>query len=206
MVRLAINERRELLIDAAWRVMMRSGVAAATTRAICAEAGMPQSSFHYCFDSRADLLKIVVTRRVPMHIGLARQAMDGAPSIEDLVHGSLAAYWNDVTAHPEVHAAMFDITLTSHYDPDLEELRHFQYEEYHRAALAILQMATQDGRYRWDLDIEPLAVGLIAVLDGVTLRYCVDPQTRGLQQTLREYGRYLVSHLKATEPEAPEPV
>lgn len=46
-VRLAIAQRRELLLAAAWRVMIKDGVAAATTRAICAEAGMPQSSFHY---------------------------------------------------------------------------------------------------------------------------------------------------------------
>ena len=81
------------------------------------------------------------------------------------------------------------------HDPDLQELRHFQYSEYDRAARAILQMATEDGRYRWDLDMGDLAVGLIAVIDGVTLRYCVDPETKGLEATLREFGEYLLSHL-----------
>ena len=59
MPRVPAVERRELLLQAAWRILVRDGVAAATTRAICAEAGMKQGVFHYCFTNRDELLREV---------------------------------------------------------------------------------------------------------------------------------------------------
>lgn len=60
MTRMAVDERRRQLTDAAFRVIARDGITAASTRTICAEAGMPQASFHYCFDSKRDLLEELV--------------------------------------------------------------------------------------------------------------------------------------------------
>ena len=60
MARLALADRRAALIGAAVRVIARSGLAAATTRAIVTEAGMPLGSFHYVFDSRDDLITAVI--------------------------------------------------------------------------------------------------------------------------------------------------
>lgn len=197
MVRLAIAERRELLLAAAWRVMIDQGVAAATTRAICAEAGMPQSSFHYCFDSRADLLKIVVTSRVPSHIERAREAVAQSTNAEDRVQHALAGYWKDVVENPDSHAVLYDITMTSHYDPELRELSRFQYSETQKAARAILEYGISDGRFTWNADLDTLATGLVAFLDGITLRYVVQPDAPGIESALRDYGNYLVTHLIA---------
>ena len=57
MPRLAVAERRAALVEAALRVMVRGGLAAGTTRAIVAEAGMSLASFHYAFSSRDELLR-----------------------------------------------------------------------------------------------------------------------------------------------------
>lgn len=54
--------RRELLLDAAFRVIARNGVQAATTRAVCAEANMPLASFHYVFESQAELMRELMMR------------------------------------------------------------------------------------------------------------------------------------------------
>ena len=51
MPRIAVDARRELLVEAAIRVMARDGVAKATTRSIVAEAGMALAAFHYSFRS-----------------------------------------------------------------------------------------------------------------------------------------------------------
>ena len=60
MTRIPATERRAALADAALIVIARDGVAAATTRAIVAEAGMPLASFHYAVASRDELLRDVV--------------------------------------------------------------------------------------------------------------------------------------------------
>ena len=60
MPRIAVDERRELLVEAAIRVMVRDGVAKATTRSIVAEAGMALAAFHYSFRSKQELLENVI--------------------------------------------------------------------------------------------------------------------------------------------------
>lgn len=56
MSRLPVPQRRAALIEAALRVIARDGLAAATTRAIAAEAGMSLASLHYAFTSRDELI------------------------------------------------------------------------------------------------------------------------------------------------------
>lgn len=61
MHRMPLSERRDQLIDAAINVIADRGLAAATTRAIVAEAGMPLASFHHVFESHhACLIKAMV--------------------------------------------------------------------------------------------------------------------------------------------------
>ena len=61
MPRMSADARRAELLQAALRVMSRDGIAAGTTRAIVAEAGMPLATFHYCFRSRNELLRELIT-------------------------------------------------------------------------------------------------------------------------------------------------
>jgi AcrR family transcriptional regulator len=58
---MSADARRAELLQAALRVMSRDGIAAGTTRAIVAEAGMPLATFHYCFRSRNELLRELIT-------------------------------------------------------------------------------------------------------------------------------------------------
>ena len=60
MARVSADVRRERLVEAAIRVMVRDGVAKATTRSIVAEADMPLGAFHYCFRSKEELLENVI--------------------------------------------------------------------------------------------------------------------------------------------------
>lgn len=57
MLRMPLEERRRLLLEAAKRVIARGGLMAATTRAIAAEAEMPLASFHYVFESQAEMMR-----------------------------------------------------------------------------------------------------------------------------------------------------
>lgn len=200
MVRLTIEQRRELIIEAAWRVMIKDGVCAATTRAICAEAGMPQSAFHYCFDSRAELLKLAVTDRIPEQLAFAANALRRHHSLQDALAAALRAYWRDVELNTERHAVLYDITMTSYYDPDLRELCAFQYAQYHRTAEVVLRSALDDAGYETDMPIEHLAVGLVAFLNGITLRYVVDPTTPGLEDALESYITYVQGLLRPARP------
>ncbi|MGW0819305.1 TetR/AcrR family transcriptional regulator [Streptomyces viridiviolaceus] len=59
MARIPADTRREQFIDAAVRVIARDGVVGATTRRIAEEANAPQTSLHYCFQAKENLLLAV---------------------------------------------------------------------------------------------------------------------------------------------------
>src|SRR5450432_328934 len=94
MSRIPATERRSALAQAALAVIARDGLAAATTRAIVAEAGMPLASFHYAVASRDELLRDVV-ELVVAEEGMAALAplLAQADGIRDAAHLALTAYF-----------------------------------------------------------------------------------------------------------------
>ena len=60
------NERRERIAEAAWRVILREGVAGASVRSVAVEAGQSAGSLRHVFYSQSQLLafalELVTTR------------------------------------------------------------------------------------------------------------------------------------------------
>lgn len=200
MARLAIAERRRLLIEAAWQVMSTEGVRAATTRAICAAAGMPQSSFHYCFESRTDLLRIIVTGLIPRQIEASFATFQVSGQPEDTIRASLDAYWADVVANPMEHAVLYDITMTALHDEELRDLASFQYNQYHEAAATILSTGVDKLGLRWTSPVDVLATRLVAFLDGLTLRYIASRDETQCRAALESFAADLARHLDVPAP------
>jgi len=100
-----VDERRRELVEAALRVMARDGVAAATTRAVTAEAGMTQSRFHYCFRSKAELLHEVVETMVSNQVTsvLDPCAPGSVATCGRACTAALQAYCQHLVDHPEQH-------------------------------------------------------------------------------------------------------
>jgi DNA-binding transcriptional regulator YbjK len=117
---LDVLERERLVVDAAWRVIARSGVQALSVRVVAAEAGLPPSSLRYTFPSQQVVREQAVRAfgerllaRVSMlpgdgcGVGWARAALlellplDEARSLEMRVYLALgAAAMSDVTLRP----------------------------------------------------------------------------------------------------------
>lgn len=66
MTYLPVARRQQLLLEAGARVIARSGIGGATTRAVVTEAGMPLASFHYAFASHEEfLLRLIECELAP---------------------------------------------------------------------------------------------------------------------------------------------
>jgi len=130
--RMSAAQRRELLVEAAIRVMTRDGVARATTRAIAQEADMPLGVFHYAFRSKQELMAMVVqtiARR-------SRAVMDEAvfsgetDEVSEIVKAGMLAYFNHVIDHPLEHLVTYEVTTSALRDPELESVAKEQYDYY----------------------------------------------------------------------------
>lgn len=171
MTRMSIAERRSELVAAALRVIAEQGVHAATTRAISAEAGMPQASFHYAFESRDELMREVVRHVVEQEESSILPAIAPASAPADLreaIRSGLRHYFAGVTADPDHERAMFELAQYSQRTPGAEQLAAQQYASYFELAEASLKAAEHLVGVSWVIPVDEVAKVLVGLTDGLT--------------------------------------
>lgn len=174
MPRIPATERRAALARAALTVIARDGLAAATTRAIVAEAGMPLASFHYAVASRDELLRDVVELVVAAEGVAAAQLLSHATTAREAIHLALTGYLDHVRADPGHEQAMFELTQYALRTPALADLPAYQYDRYHALAADLLVAGAAALRIEWSIPVPDLARLLVTVTDGLTLAWLAD--------------------------------
>lgn len=184
--RRADNGRRAQLISAARAVIAREGVAAATTRRITEEAGLPHGAFHYWFAGKEELFEqeqlfeeLIAESLRDITDSAAARAADTASGAEaslgDLLRAAFDAVEHDEQVRPGYQLAGYEMTALALRTPALRDLARRQYQAYRDTAAAVTA-PWMAGR-RVDLPGGPDALNhLIAVLfDGLTLAWLADP-------------------------------
>jgi AcrR family transcriptional regulator len=174
MARIAAADRRARLAEAALAVAARDGLAAASTRAIVAEAGMPLASFHYAVPSRDELLRDVVALVVAQEGAAAGELLNDAADVRDALRVALGGYLALVRRDPGLEQAMFELTQHALRTSGLHDLPAEQYARYHAVAAALLEEGAARLRVRWTVPIADLARLLVVITDGATLAWLAD--------------------------------
>ncbi|WP_327318769.1 TetR/AcrR family transcriptional regulator [Streptomyces sp. NBC_01235] len=188
---MAAKDRREHLIAAAIRVMVRDGVAKATTRAIVNEADMPLGVFHYCFKSREELLQEVITRLTDSSVATARQVFASEGDLGSRIANSLNAFWQGVEASPGEHQVGYELTHYALRQAGFEELAQRQYAHYLEVHQELLAEAAESAGIQWTVPLSVLARYMNSVLDGVTLCWLVDRDSESSRDVLRLAAQHL---------------
>ncbi|PYE19157.1 TetR family transcriptional regulator [Williamsia limnetica] len=189
MARISVERRRDLLVQAAFRVIADHGVEAATTRRISAEAEMSLASFHYAFASRDELLAELVARGTSDEFatitapltppvaepGGSSTSSDGSWTLPDdigvLLKAGLMSYLDSVIADPGREAAMITLAQYARRTEGLEHFARRLYERYYEIAQASLEAAAAAMDLSWATDPKDLAPLVVAATDGLTLAY-----------------------------------
>lgn len=201
---MAVEQRRRELVDAAVRVIARDGVAAATTRAIVAEAGMSLASLHYAFPSREHLLEAVIVevtaqeRRaaevglLPLAVGLDAGSAE-PPRLEDVVADGLQRYVDLLVERPEREQALFELALYAMRTPGQRAALVAQYAVYQESARATLAAAALAARSRWTVPLDRAARALVMATEGLTTVWLADRDTDAARETARFAARALAA-------------
>ncbi|MGY1805534.1 TetR/AcrR family transcriptional regulator [Blastococcus sp. SYSU D00922] len=184
MARLPVEERRAALVDAALRVMARDGLAAGTTRAIVAEAGMSLASFHYAFTSRDELLRQLVRGVVGREFEAATAGMTADDGLAGCLRQAAAGYLDHLEREPGHEQLMLELTLHALRNPALRPLAGEQYRAYAVAAERLLEQASELTGERWARPVPELARLLITIVDGATTTWLVDRDTAATRAAL----------------------
>ncbi|MBF6173617.1 TetR/AcrR family transcriptional regulator [Nocardia blacklockiae] len=178
MARLKAEQRRRLLVDAAFTVMARDGVAGATTRAISAEAGMAQSAFHYAFRSKEELLRELTAAVVDAQTGALAEVRVSADSLRSALTAAMQRLLAAGVAEPDRQAVLYELMLLDLRAPqDPGALGRWQYRLYSERVAQFLDQMTERFQVRWRVPGPALARMIATAIDGTMLAWLADHDT-----------------------------
>ncbi|MEU0402827.1 TetR family transcriptional regulator [Streptomyces sp. NPDC006197] len=205
MARHSADERRERLVEAAIRVMIRDGVGKATTRAVVAEAGFPLGAFHYCFRSKQELLHSVIERIMLRSLAFPLVPAAAEASPHDLIRATLHGYWDRVRERPDEHQLTYELTQYALREPGLADVARRQYQHYLQVNIDYLQSVARLAGIRWTTEIPVLARHGLGLLDGLTLHWLIDRDDAQALAALDLYAAHLATLAVPRADEVSEP-
>ncbi|MER8237312.1 TetR/AcrR family transcriptional regulator [Streptomyces sp. NPDC101490] len=164
---LSADVRRELLVAAALRVMKRDGIAAASTRAICAEAGMPHGAFHYCFRSKQELYAALLAADISIDLDAAWGAVTPDTDPAATLRALLRVYWTAVEADPEAQLVLRELVNLALREPELHDLPAWEHRAYLDKTVVYLERFAQEADLEYTIATADLAQLLVESFGGV---------------------------------------
>lgn len=194
-------QRREQLVGAGARVVARDGVAAASTRRIAEEAGVPQGLVHYWFTSKEELVEEVVLAYLNEFEATVSRRTGGptgtpdspdtsdtpaAGQPDDEVYRRLMAAFEVVRTDDRGHQiAMYELTTWALRTPGMADLARRQYAAYRKTATRLASFWLDQHGDRLPTSTDVAAQFLTALFDGLSLAWLADPDGTDPEQVLR---------------------
>lgn len=172
--RLEADERRNALIQATIRCLARIGARATSVREICAEAGVSPGLLRHYFDGKDDLVTQTynhLTTKVNERCGeiLDDDTRPPEQRLSRLFVHILKEEW--VT--DEMLGVWVAFWSLQRSDPSLSEAHKRYNRDFRRHLESIL--ASLNEQHALNTDAHLMAIGLSALLDGLWLELCLDP-------------------------------
>ena len=171
-------QRRQELIEAAWRVIARVGLDGVTVREIAAESGYSTGTLAHYFADKDDILRVALERADDN----IRQRLEAMPADLDPV---AALRRTLCEALPLDEGRRFELTLDVNFwgralnRPSLRSLQHADHDEW-RATVMTAVEAVQDADGAADGagagDVASISDVLIAFVDGLGLHGLIYPE------------------------------
>jgi AcrR family transcriptional regulator len=186
-----VAERRQALVEAAMRVMEREGIAAATTRAVCSEAGMPNGFFHYCFTSKQELMLEVAQQFRRHFLELFTLTDELRGDVRGVVTTALTAFLADVAADPDIHQLTYELPLHALREEGLAGIAERCYEDNELVAAEFLRTVASISDCEWTEPPDELASYLAVAVDGVVLQWLMLRDDKRAREHIAEVARHL---------------
>ena len=196
----SVDERRDQLVDAALEVMRHAGLGAVTTRAVTTQAGLPHGSFHYCFRTKADMFRAVLTRqmRSAMAEAFALSTAD-LPPAERIVAG-LTAHLDRTRAEPDTALALLELVALSRRDEMLRGITRWEQGAYIDAVREHVDQWSTHQNIRWSAPLEQVARLLVATADGISATWLSDRDDAGAATSITLAARTIAALAKGRTP------
>lgn len=194
-VRMAVEDRRAHLIEAALTVATQDGIAATTVRRVAEQADVALGVVHYAFADKDELVAALAARVVDelADASAAGLVFDSPPDLRTALDAAVGAVWDTIEATPREQLLTYEITTFALRNPGLREVGRSQYQVSQAAVERLLALAADAAGARWTRPVPELAGEVLAYLDGVTLRWLVDRDGAAARSRLDSFADYLAA-------------
>ena len=184
--RLAPDNRRAALIEAALACIAEGGIAAFTVEQVCARAGVSRGLVTHHFGSMNALLGSVYDRIYATTVPALGDLPRHQPQILSLL--------DHLFAESIFNRRSLNIWLTLWAEisnhPDLRSVHRIQFRAYHRMVATALGEASPGLQ-----DADGLAQSLICMIDGLGLQHCIDPDSMPPEVALQSCTDLLLHYI-----------
>jgi len=156
---------RQAILDAARRVFAQLGFDAATVRDIIRCTGLASGTFYNYFRSKEEVLEALQDDSVRRFRPILRGQLENAQNLEQLIRGSVRAYFEFLAAERRAHGALAGLEL-EHPHAHTPEMQAIFQEVRARIEGAIAQGAAPK------LDADYFTAGAIGLVQEVGARMC----------------------------------
>jgi AcrR family transcriptional regulator len=179
--RRADDTRRTELITAARSVIAKEGVAAATTRRITQEAGLPHGAFHYWFSGKEELFEELIAeviRELAEGVTTAAASTEGGSdaSLRDQLRAAFDVVRRDEQVEPGRQLAMYELTALALRTPALRDMARRQYQAYRETATTVISPWLAARNIEVPGGAEALGRLITVLFDGMVLAWLADPE------------------------------
>jgi AcrR family transcriptional regulator len=170
---------RNQLIAAAIEVVTRDGLAAATTRRISEQAGLPLGTFHYWFSNKDELFECLLEEILKEFEQSTGSAVGANPEQPPTALELLQSAFSVVTDHGDEgikrQVVPYELTMLALRTPAFRGFAKRQYELYRQAAATMAGPLLQDLDQRLPGGPDAVVQLVTALFDGLTLAWLADP-------------------------------
>lgn len=170
------QDRRKTLIDATIKSLKQHGHEGLSVRRIAAEAGVSLGLINHHFPSIDALIAEAYRRFSAELVGSLEQALSAAPAAP---RARLRAFLKASFSPPTLDRDLLNVWIVfwglHRHSQDIQRVHDEVYGRYIELVRGLLADATKEcGKGRFNLRLT--AIGLMAMLDGLWLEWCLDPE------------------------------
>ena len=182
------------IVSAAAKVFRTKGYHAATVRDIADEVGLLKGSLYHHFDSKEELLYLVVKEPIAQMYRTMAEIAEADGRATDKLKRAISAHLEAFDRHyPHLFVYLRERESVKRR---FREMIGFSPKDYERCWQQILREGAANGEFRPDLDIQVASYGLLGMLNWLYKWY--DPQGRlSVQEVAAQFTSLALAGLAA---------
>ncbi len=178
------NNRKELILEAAERVVSKSGIQGATLRGIADEAGISTGAIYYYFSSKEEILYALMDSSLSESTRIAYVARGGLKETDDLLKEISENVGKRFRKNADNRVQFYLAQEAIMGDNELADRFKMKYSEWIGRTEELLGFLYKREKTRYDTAVASLLIGAI---DGVVLQLLMKANPASLNDIIKVY-------------------